>query len=104
MSGGRASGAGDCQVSTLLRIPIIGLIQVDYQPSLGSNWLSRLNPTVRRAMFALLLIGAVLTLCIGVPAVAFIVRWIIRRPLTPKQLEQDELVRARRRDALYFWR
>jgi hypothetical protein len=55
-------------------------------------------------MFALLLVGAALTISVGVPALGYGIRWIIRRPLSPKQLEQEELYRELRRDARYFWR
>ena len=55
-------------------------------------------------MTALLLFGAVVVLMFVVPAVGVALRWIIRRPLTPRQIEQDEMLRERRRDARYFWR
>jgi hypothetical protein len=63
-----------------------------------------LDVSARRAMFAVLLVGAALTIFVGLPALAYFIRRAIRRPLTPRQLVQEELYRERRRDALYFWR
>jgi len=55
-------------------------------------------------MTALLLFGAIVFLAFVVPAISYVIRLIIRRPLTPRQIEQDELLRQRRQDARYFWR
>jgi hypothetical protein len=44
-------------------------------------------------MSALLLFGAVVVLMLVVPAIGVALRWIIRRPLTPRQIEQDEMLR-----------
>ena len=55
-------------------------------------------------MKTLLIIGAVVMFGIGVPAFGYLIRKIIRRPLTPEQERQEELLLERRRDARYFWR
>jgi hypothetical protein len=55
-------------------------------------------------MTTLLIIGAIAIIAVGVPAFGYVIGLIIRRPLTPEQEKQDELVRERRRDARYFWR
>jgi hypothetical protein len=55
-------------------------------------------------MKALWILGAVVLVTVGLPALGHIIRTIIRRPLTPEQIESDRLVQERRRDGLYFWR
>ena len=55
-------------------------------------------------MKALLILGAVVVVTVGLPALGHLIRWIIGRPLTPEQLERDALLEERRRDARYFWR
>ena len=55
-------------------------------------------------MKALWILGAVAFVTVGVPALAYLIRRIIRRPLTPEQLESESLFVERRRDARYFWR
>ena len=55
-------------------------------------------------MRALLILGAVIVVTIGLPALAYLIRAMIRRPLTPKQIEQDRMLEEGRRDGRYFWR
>ena len=55
-------------------------------------------------MRTLLIVGAIVIVVVGIPALGYVIRWMIRRPLTPEQEEREELVRERRRDARYFWR
>jgi hypothetical protein len=55
-------------------------------------------------MKALLILGAVVVVSVGLPALGRIIRRIIGRPLTSEQLERDALLEERRRDARYFWR
>ena len=49
-------------------------------------------------------LGAVVVVTVGLPALRLMARAIIRRLLTPEQLERDRLLDERRRDARYFWR
>jgi hypothetical protein len=55
-----------------------------------------------RALYAVMIVGAVLIITLGVPAML----WLLRRvhPLTPEQDESERLLDERRRDARYFWR
>jgi hypothetical protein len=62
------------------------------------------NQQARRVMRTLLIVGAIVIVVVGIPALGYVIRWMIRRPLTPEQQEREELVRERRRDARYFWR
>jgi hypothetical protein len=55
-------------------------------------------------MKALWILGAVVVITVGLPALGHLIRKIIGRPLTPEQLERDALLEERRRDARYFWR
>ena len=55
-------------------------------------------------MKALLIIGAIAIIGVALPAVGYVIRLIIRRPVTPEEEQQDELLRERQRDARYFWR
>ncbi|MFO1157239.1 MAG: hypothetical protein U1E60_00210 [Reyranellaceae bacterium] len=55
-------------------------------------------------MKALWILGAVIVVTVGIPALGYLIRAILRRPLTPEQVERDEAVAERRRDARYFWR
>ena len=55
-------------------------------------------------MKALWILGAVVVITVGLPALGHMIRRIIGRPLTPEQIERDALLEERRRDALYFWR
>jgi hypothetical protein len=55
-------------------------------------------------MKALLILGAVVIVSVGLPALGHMIRRIIGRPLTPEQLERDALLEERRRDARYFSR
>ena len=55
-------------------------------------------------MKALWILGAVVVITVGLPALGHLIRTIIGRPLTPEQLERDALLEERRRDARYFWR
>jgi hypothetical protein len=49
----------------------------------------------RRAMYTFLIIGAVVILVAGIPAVELLMSWI--RPLTPEQEERRRLLREARR-------
>jgi hypothetical protein len=49
----------------------------------------------RRAMYTLLIIGAVVILVAGIPAIELLMNWI--RPLTPEQEERRRLLREARR-------
>lgn len=55
-------------------------------------------------MKALWILGAVVVVTIGVPALGLLIRAVLRRPLSPEQLERESLLEERRRDARYFWR
>jgi hypothetical protein len=55
-------------------------------------------------MRTVLIFGAIAILAVGVPVFGYVIRLIIRRPLTPEQEEQNKLLLERRRDARYFWR
>ena len=55
-------------------------------------------------MRALLILGAVIVVTVGLPALGYMIRAIIRRPLTARQVEHDRIFEERRRDARYFWR
>jgi hypothetical protein len=60
--------------------------------------------TLEEHMKALWILGAVVVITVGLPALGHLIRKIIGRPLTPEQLERDALLEERRRDARYFWR
>lgn len=55
-------------------------------------------------MNALWIFGAVILVTVVLPAIGFMIRALVRRPLTPEQVEQDRLLEERRRDGRYFWR
>lgn len=55
-------------------------------------------------MKALWILGAVVVVTIGVPALGYLIRSILRRPLSPEQVERDRLLEESRRDGRYFWR
>jgi hypothetical protein len=55
-------------------------------------------------MYSLLVVGAVLIIFVGMPALVWIIRLILRRPLSPDQAALEERLRERRRDTTYFWR
>jgi hypothetical protein len=55
-------------------------------------------------MKALWILGAVVVVTVGVPALGLLIRAALRRPLSPEQLERERQVEERRRDARYFWR
>ncbi len=57
-----------------------------------------------KQMKALWILGAVVVITVGLPALGHLIRRMIGRPLTPEQLERDAVIEERRRDALYFWR
>jgi hypothetical protein len=67
-------------------------------------WLYAGWPNGESEMKALWILGAVVLVTVGLPALGHIIRAIVRRPLTPEQIESDRLVQERRRDGLYFWR
>jgi hypothetical protein len=54
-------------------------------------------------MKALWILGAVVVVTVGLPALGYMIRRIIGRPLTPEQLERDALLEERRRNARYLW-
>jgi len=60
--------------------------------------------TLEEHMKALWILGAVVVITVGLPALGHLIRKIIGRPLTPEQLERDALLEERRRAARYFWR
>jgi hypothetical protein len=55
-------------------------------------------------MRALLILGAVVVVTVGLPALEYLVRALLRRPLSPEQAERDRLLEESRRDGRYFWR
>ena len=55
-----------------------------------------------RALYAVMIVGAVLIITLGVPAMLWLLRRI--RPQTPEQDERERVLDERRRDARYFWR
>jgi hypothetical protein len=55
-------------------------------------------------MKALWILGAVVLVTVVLPALGYMIRALIRRPLTPEQMERERLFQERRRDARYFWR
>jgi hypothetical protein len=54
-------------------------------------------------MKALWILGAVVVVTVGLPALGYMIRRIIGRPLTPEQLERDALLEERRQNARYLW-
>ena len=55
-----------------------------------------------RALYAVMIIGVVVIITLGVPAMLWLLKRV--RPLTPEQEESERLLDERRRDARYFWR
>ena len=55
-------------------------------------------------MKALLILGAVVVVTVVLPALGYMIRAVVRRPLSPEQTESERLFRERRREARYFWR
>jgi len=53
---------------------------------------------------ALWVLGGVVLVTVVLPALGHIIRAIIRRPLTPEQIESDRLAEEWRRNGRYFWR
>jgi hypothetical protein len=55
-------------------------------------------------MRALLILAAVVTVMVGLPLLGIAVRKLLRRPLSPEQVELDKRLDENRRDGRYFWR
>lgn len=55
-------------------------------------------------MKALWILGTVVLVTIGVPALGYLIRSILHRPLSSEQVERDKLLEESRRNARYFWR
>jgi hypothetical protein len=55
-------------------------------------------------MRALLILAAVVAVTVVLPLLGVAIRAMLRRPLTPEQVEREKMVEERRRDARYFWR
>lgn len=55
-------------------------------------------------MRALLILAAVVTVMVGLPLLAVGIRRLLRRPLSPDQVELDHKLDENRRDGRYFWR
>ena len=55
-------------------------------------------------MKAFWILGVVVLFTIVLPALGYLIRAIIRRPLTPEQIEADRLADQYRQNGRYFWR
>ena len=55
-------------------------------------------------MKAFWILGIVVLFTIVLPALGLLIRAIIRRPLTPEQVEADRLANEYRQNGRYFWR